>query len=329
MCLPPFCSPAQRCLGCGSLRRGATIALFLNALYGLIMIVLHAYLLDEDVEVTTPGKPKLTDFGQATNRVRGKFNWFLQVVDMDLSWGHNLMGFKDDQCLLAGLLYGVAVLASCTLALSSVVGRQDDQQRLLEVGGGPGGWGRGRGAEIYRPWLPRWFVVFAHSQLIAYVFQVMTKFNKLCELRHDYFPSLEASCPVLRFQYAQRAFLGVAVSMLGLYVLGSFAYLGEEEDERTFSRSVGPRLAVLDHERPASLQQPQKVVHSSAWPPLYPISHQPVAQYSHQYQPVRGTVPSTSSSVSQCSDAATSWGIMGTSPSTQALTSSPPRQVLM
>lgn len=339
MCLPPFCSPAQGCFGCGSLRRGATVVLVLNGLYGLVMIMLHAYLLSEENDSKTPGQK---EYGQAPVRALGEFNWFLQVVDMDLSWGHRLMGFKDDQCLLAGLLYGVAVSASCTLALSSVVGREDDQSRLLEVGGGPGGWGRGRGAEIYRPWLPKWFIVFAHSQLITYIFQVMTKFTELCDLRHDYFPSLEANCSVLSFQYAQRAFLGAAASTLGLYILGSFAYLGQAEE----GRSVGPRLAVIDEERPGSQQPRQKIVHSSAWTPAMGniINRQPVSQYS-QYQPVNGTDSLSGSSTSsaifsrqtvthysqhapangtapptpseQCSDPAISW------------TQGPPRQALM
>lgn len=329
MCLPPLCSPAQQCFGCGSLRRGAIVVLCLDALYGVVMIVLHAYLLSEDVIVTPQSKQTFQD--QATNHARGEFNWFLQVLDVDLSWGHRLMGLKDDQCLLAGLLYGVAVLASCMLALASVWGRQEDQQRLLEVGGGPGGWGRGRGAEIYRPWLPRWFIVFAHSQVIAYIFQVMTKFNKLCDLRHDYYPSIEANCSVLRFQYVQRACLGVAASMLGLYVLGSFAYLGQEEDGRT----VGPRLAVVDvPERPVPLQPAQKVVHSSPWPPAVStfINRQPVAQYS-QYQPVSGSAPSTSSTQSTVHstisrDAATSWGVRDLQ-SGQSIMSSPPRQAQM
>eukprot|EP00746_Dinoflagellata_sp_MGD_P007709 gnl/MRDRNA2_/MRDRNA2_115318_c0_seq1.p1 gnl/MRDRNA2_/MRDRNA2_115318_c0~~gnl/MRDRNA2_/MRDRNA2_115318_c0_seq1.p1 ORF type:complete len:311 (-),score=40.36 gnl/MRDRNA2_/MRDRNA2_115318_c0_seq1:123-1055(-) len=304
MCLPLFCSPAQGGFCCGSLRRGATVVLFLNVLYGLVMVMLHAYLLSEEIHPAAQGKSKMKDIDQASGHERGEFNWFLQVVDMDLSWGHRLLGFKDDECLLAGLLYGVAVLASCTLALSSVLNREDDQQRLLEIGGGPGGWGRGRGAEIYRPWLPRWFIVFAHSQLIAYIFQVMTKFTQLCELRHDYFPSLEANCQVLRFQYAQRAFLGVAASTLGLYILGSFAYLGQEE----VGRSVGPRLAFVDEERPVTHQPQHKVVHSSAWSPAVStfISRQPVAQYN-QYQPINGSIPSTSST--QCSGSAISWGV--------------------
>jgi hypothetical protein len=274
-------------------------------MYGLVMVMLHAYLLSEDIDSAKHG----------TSKKRGEFNWFLQVLDMDLSWGHRLMGFKDDECLLAGLLYGVAVLASCTLALSSVWNRDDDQHRLLEIGGGPGGWGRGRGAEIYRPWLPRWFIVFAHSQLIAYIFQVMTKSAVLCDMRHAYFPSLEANCSVLRFQYSQRAFLGAAISTLGLYILGSFAYLGQEE----VGRSVGPRLGFIDEERPVSHQPQHKVVHSSNWNPAVTsfISRQPVAQYS-QYQPVHSSAPSSLSgsvasiSSTTCSDAgrpAVSWGV--------------------
>lgn len=327
MCLPPLCSPARGCFGCGSLRRGATVVLVLNCCYGLIMVMLHAYLLSEQINNATHSKQRTTVLTQVHKAPRGEFNWFLQVVDLDLSWGHQLMEFGDDQCLLGGLLYGVAVLAACTLALGSVLGRQEDNQRLLEVGGGPGGWGRGRGAEIYRPWLPRWFIVFAHSQLIAYIFQVMTKFAKLCELKNDYYPSLEANCSVLRFQYAQRAFLGVAASTLGLYVLGSFAYLGQDE-----GHNVGPRLAVIHEERELPQQSRHKVVHASAWPMGHIIS-QPIAQQYNQYQPVNGTAPSTSSS-----DVALSWGAnhhpVSQSSSRQALMSSPPsrsssRQSLM
>lgn len=265
------------------------MVLVLDAAYGLALVVLHATLLG-----------KIHGDSLASKESREVDHWFVQLVDLDLSWGHRLMGFDDFACLLSGLLYGVAVITCTTCALGSVT---QGAHGSVSVDGSRA-----------EPSLPRWFLVFAHVQLIIYIGQAVAKFPLLCELRRDYFPMLESNCDVLRFAYGERVIVGIAVASLGLWVLGSFSYLGNTD------RTQGESGTFAMHEGHQELQRMNYKVSgryptvswgTGKWNPL----HQSLPEYAPVAMATPGTTTAGSSFAERYSFAAgsdaTSWGLSG------------------
>lgn len=198
MCVPPLCEPATRCFGCLSLKCGTILALILNALYGLGVVMLHALLLSENHKqvngfVATPN-------GLPVGTTRD--HWLMQFIDLDLSWGHRLMGFDDFKCLISGLGYGLLIIVATIFALNSLCK-----------------------ADSARPVALAYFVVFAHFELVMYFAVNLAKYPQLCKLRREYYPSLEATCDVLRFAFVERCVFGLFLGSMVLWIVGSFAYL--------------------------------------------------------------------------------------------------------
>jgi len=148
----------------------------MNVVYGLGLVVLHAELLG-----TGDRKP----------------HWFVQLADLDFSWGHGLLGFDDFPCLVCGLIYGVAVLLGSSFALHEIF----DKDR--------------------RPQL--WFIVFGHVELFLFGAIALAKSPWLCKLRLIRYPDLEAHCDVLRFTFLWRQFINVLVASFALWVVTSFS----------------------------------------------------------------------------------------------------------
>jgi len=224
MCIPPVCEPATRCFGCCSLRFGAIVIILLDACYGLGMVFLHAVLLGEHHEQF---KGIVTSSNGAMPLSITRDHWLIQFIDLDLSWGHRLVGFDDFKCLLAGLFYGMIIIIVTVFTLSSICRR-----------------------DANKPWVSRWFVVFAHLELIAYVAVNMAKYPQLCKLRREYYPSLEATCDVLRFAFVERAAFGLVLGSMVLWIVGSFAYLtarGIDAEALNYDsdEEVGPPTYVL------------------------------------------------------------------------------------
>merc|ERR1712224_123905 len=117
-----------------------------------------------------------------TRRRRKDYNensgphWLVQFADLDLSWGHRLLGCSDGVCLLAGLLYGVLIVVCSAFAWDV-------------------------GALGCRPRLPCWFLSFARLQLVVYICQIVVKYQNLCDLQRKYFPAFETTCGSLRFAF--------------------------------------------------------------------------------------------------------------------------------
>lgn len=218
MCTPPFCEPVTHCFGCVSLKTGATAILVLDAFYGLVLVIVHALLLGEVGELemlviatTTAGgssadyrgdsspSPALRGGGSSATLLT---NWYLQMLDLDLAFAHNLLGFSDYWCLLVGLTYGILVLLICSYTLHAV------------IHGGPATHAA-----------TRWFVAFAHFQLAAYCALALVKVGKVCADQSKFLPMLAMSCQVLRYEYLEQCAVRLVLGALCCWVFASYAYL--------------------------------------------------------------------------------------------------------
>eukprot|EP00930_Biecheleria_cincta_P039940 TRINITY_DN27408_c0_g1_i1.p1 TRINITY_DN27408_c0_g1~~TRINITY_DN27408_c0_g1_i1.p1 ORF type:complete len:443 (+),score=23.16 TRINITY_DN27408_c0_g1_i1:40-1329(+) len=139
--------------------------------------------------------------------------WMLEIMDLDLSWGHKLMGFDNQSNLVAGLAYGLVIITICSLMFYN-----------LHAGG---------------PNLPahsRWFIAFMNVEMLLYVGLVLIKLPRLCRLQSEWMPGLYMNCPVQRFAFFQRASCIVIVGSFCIWIFSSFSY------SLTFGHG-----AVLDH----------------------------------------------------------------------------------
>lgn len=159
------------------MRHGAVLALVGNTAYSLTLIVLHAVLLGE-------------------HGLRP--HWFVQLLDLDLSWGHGLLGFDDFSCLISGLLYGIVIFVASAIALHD----------MMDVSHGPG-----------RPAL--WFVVFGHGQLLLIGCTILVKFPVLCKHREKNYPDLEPHCDVMRFTFLWRQVVFFMLAAFALWIITS------------------------------------------------------------------------------------------------------------
>jgi len=215
MCFPPFCHPAQHVLGCFGLRQGAGGVLVINAFYGLALVVVHALLLGEvgkddaggevGGQATPAAAPAQEAYGgrrMAEERNEG-VGWLVQIIDLDIGWGHRLMGFDDETNLVAGLIYGIVIICVCAYMFHSV-----------QTGGG------GLGL----PTTCRWFVAFMNLELLIYVGVVLVKLPELCKMQAKYMPNLNMECSVQRFMFLQRMAVYITGASLCVWVFASFAF---------------------------------------------------------------------------------------------------------
>lgn len=226
MCVPPFVEPARKCFGCISLRHAAGAVLVLDAAYGLTLVVLHAVLLGERGPAVAEGSTTST-----LSPTEHEDHWLLQFADLDMSWGHRLLGFRDQSCLVAGLLYGLLVVAASVFTLN-----------VLFLSGGRGPQQTGFSGPMSLLTL-RWYTVFMHVQMVLYLGVCLAKFPILCELREAHFPALEKNCDVLRYIFTERFLYGMVLGSLCLWTFGSFAYLkgaaGETEEYLSDDSDLG------------------------------------------------------------------------------------------
>eukprot|EP00928_Gymnodinium_smaydae_P071980 TRINITY_DN55438_c0_g1_i1.p1 TRINITY_DN55438_c0_g1~~TRINITY_DN55438_c0_g1_i1.p1 ORF type:complete len:359 (+),score=53.23 TRINITY_DN55438_c0_g1_i1:156-1232(+) len=230
MCFPPFCEPARRFLGNFSLRKGAAVVLVANLLYGLTLVVIHAILLGDMYEpgyttgevthsssagglrgaerrLSQPVDPYASRLGDPETTPAPPSNsgkqhrWMLQLLDLDIGWGHELLGFDDYSCLMSGLIYGVViVLASAYMFHAVLFGGQN------------------------LPLTSRWFVAFLNLEIVLYIGLMLAKLPKLCRIQATHLPKLEMDCELLRFLYVERAAVGLILAGLGIWVFSSLAY---------------------------------------------------------------------------------------------------------
>eukprot|EP00930_Biecheleria_cincta_P004923 TRINITY_DN10584_c0_g1_i2.p1 TRINITY_DN10584_c0_g1~~TRINITY_DN10584_c0_g1_i2.p1 ORF type:complete len:394 (+),score=62.59 TRINITY_DN10584_c0_g1_i2:86-1183(+) len=222
MCFPPYCHPATHVLGCFGLRQGAIGVLVMNAAYGLCLVVVHALLMGEfnKVEVGGPeGGPAAVagegekvakgenDFGSEASERRLAHNdgvgWLIQIMDLDIGWGHELMGFDDYSNMLAGLSYGIVVIVACGYMLHSI-----------QTGGG----------SLGLPTMTRWFVAFMNLELMLYIGVVLVKLPQLCKMQTEYMPNLHMECPVQRFMYLQRTLFLIVLASLCIWIFSSYSF---------------------------------------------------------------------------------------------------------
>jgi len=222
LCAPPLCQPASHFLGCFSLRTGAAVVLAGDASYGLSMVVLHSLLLGE---VKEPASEKIRESQAAADRrlqagvgmpaasasavatggaVAGQETpWYLQFLDLDIGFGHQLLGLSDQMNIVSGLLYGIVVTGVSLYVLQAVVS-----------------------GSAKLPSISRMFTSFAHLQILLYVFISLIKLPKLCKpIQKEYLPHLYMECTILWFIYIQRVIIGVVVASFATWVFASFSFV--------------------------------------------------------------------------------------------------------
>lgn len=195
MCFPPFCEPATHFLGCFSLKHGAATVLVVNAAYGLCMVVIHAILLG-----------KLGEYEEDSHHERGEHafgehRWMRDLVDLDFSWGHRLLGFDDASCLFAGLVYGIVIIVACGYMFNEV---HNGGSKLAMTS--------------------RWFVAFMNLEIFLYVTLVLVKLPKLCKLQDRYLPQLEMKCELQRFLYLNRVVVILIIAGVCCWIFSSLSY---------------------------------------------------------------------------------------------------------
>eukprot|EP00747_Dinoflagellata_sp_TGD_P087134 gnl/TRDRNA2_/TRDRNA2_163540_c1_seq1.p1 gnl/TRDRNA2_/TRDRNA2_163540_c1~~gnl/TRDRNA2_/TRDRNA2_163540_c1_seq1.p1 ORF type:complete len:343 (-),score=28.44 gnl/TRDRNA2_/TRDRNA2_163540_c1_seq1:282-1310(-) len=319
MCTPPFCSPARRCLGCISLRYGAVLALVCNAAYGLAMVVVHALLLGEmnppgeAGQLYYPGTAEGEGNAPPSEMIGGEGGggkyiaegWMLQILDLDIAWAHELIGFQDYGCLICGLIYGIFVICFTVFTLHSVFHVAYVRQRHVPT--------------LMHMDVGRWFVAFLHLEMILYIALVLCKLPVLCRLQQVYLPSLDSSCEALRFTYLERALVRIVGGSLVTWTFSSYAYLASSGDqsvdiwpgetERAFSNIVqAPQFFTQGHEpqirtvTQAHVGLPTRVSMSSSMGHSV-ASASPMVSYAHPAHSVGGHhyLPRASSSMAASS----------------------------
>eukprot|EP00747_Dinoflagellata_sp_TGD_P052315 gnl/TRDRNA2_/TRDRNA2_147828_c0_seq4.p1 gnl/TRDRNA2_/TRDRNA2_147828_c0~~gnl/TRDRNA2_/TRDRNA2_147828_c0_seq4.p1 ORF type:complete len:347 (-),score=36.53 gnl/TRDRNA2_/TRDRNA2_147828_c0_seq4:100-1140(-) len=210
MCTPPFCEPARICLGCISLRTATAMTIVINAVYGLIMVVVHALLIGEIAQSATAGEGGREIYiggenehtsGRAYGTTSRKEGWLLQILDLDIAWAHNLLGFDDFSCIVGGMIYGIIIVCFCIFTLNTVLG------------------------PFTNVTVARWYAAFMHLEILIHIALMFCKFPVLCHLREMYLPLMDVNCSLLRFTFVERAVTLLLVASLLCWIVSSFVHL--------------------------------------------------------------------------------------------------------
>lgn len=215
MCFPPFCHPATHVLGCLDLRQGSAGVLIINAIYGICLIVIHSLLLGEpQAAVPTPAQSPYPSAVPVAIKPGDGSHWFLQLMDMDISWGHNLMGLDNETNLVGGLVYGIIIVLLCGYMFYAIFQA---------------------GATL--PTTTRWFCAFMNLELIVYVGLAIIKIPKLCKMQATYLDDLYMECKVLQLTFVERAIALLIAGSLCTWIFSSFAYNIGQNYSGTYERA--------------------------------------------------------------------------------------------
>jgi len=230
-----MCQPATHFLGCFSLRTGAKVVLVVDALYGLTLVVMHSMLLNQvkeprsellrekDLSIAGARRLQVAPGAELTAMPAGeqgagvaaiaqaaaerageqKTAWWLQFLDLDFGFGHQLFSLSDGANLVTGLIYGVIVIGVSLYVLQAI------QTHSPSLGS-----------------TARWFTTFAHLQILLYTFVQLVKWPKLCNvIQREYLTHLYMECHVLWHVYICRSIFYIVVFSLGTWVFGSFSFV--------------------------------------------------------------------------------------------------------
>jgi len=145
------------------------IVLFLgfNAFYGLILTVLHALML-----------------GDHTNGW-----WVLQLLDLDISFGHGMGRFTETASLILGIFYGAIILVWSLVTLSASIQDQRCLQYAMPLG---------------------------YFQLVILFILCLCKSFYICSWEERYYPMFESSCGPLVYGYILRSIFGILCTTIAL-----------------------------------------------------------------------------------------------------------------
>lgn len=244
MCTPPFCEPARRCLGCISLRKAAVMIVLVDAMYGLMLVVVHALLLGERHKFTS-GVEREAEFNEGSVSVTPA-----PAVPAGPKGGTVQGGPVNGQRLLLEIAE-----AGIARFLSAEPHRHGDQWFLqildLDYAWAHGVMGMGDfllnilgllyGIAILlvcsfmlhavltssrtTAVVSRWFMMFLHLELALYVVLVVVKMPMLCKIKDHFLTLMDENCSVLRFMFFERAMVRIIAGSLACWVFSSFAYL--------------------------------------------------------------------------------------------------------
>jgi hypothetical protein len=149
----------------------------------------------------------------------------LELQDLELAWGHELLGTTDSTCLSAGLLYGIVVILLSIGMLYMVATGHALTSKYAH-----------------------WFVAIFHIEIILFVLVFIAKMPKLCQAQKLYWPKLAMECEVLMFTHFERSLVLIAIGSLCTWIFSSFAFF-LQQGSGGVAASVGS--AGLFNHRPA------------------------------------------------------------------------------
>lgn len=190
------------------------MVLVANGLYGLLLIVVHSLLLGDMPDTSSDAnggmggqdqqaqQQQMSNQPNASGALDASHHWFLALLDLDVSWGHKLLGFDDFSCLLGGLLYGITIIILSMYMFHAVL-----------TGGS------------YLPVTSRWFVAFMNFEIVLYLGLALAKGPKLCKIQVEFLPNIAMECELLRYLYYQRVLISTVIAGFCCWVFSSFTYL--------------------------------------------------------------------------------------------------------
>jgi len=237
MCVPPHCTPARRCLGCLSLRQGACLIVIGNAIYGLMLVVVHVFILTERSRIQSSVAPPVGQpTAQPVSTARHGDNWYLQIVDLDMAWAHGCLGIGDFMLCMFGLVYGIVVMSFSAFVLHAALTSP-------------------RSAAV----ICRWFMMFLHIELILYIALVIVKLPLLCDIKNKSLPLLGEDCHVLRFMFFERAVSRTIIGSLCCWLFSSFSYYLAWGDPVIEDAALPDGVSVLNPPVASDMDQQQRL----------------------------------------------------------------------
>lgn len=203
----------------------------------------------------------------------------MQVLDMDIAWAHGTLGLRDWWLCLGGMFYGILIIVFSLFVMHAVLSvRHSTAQSTAS--------------------LARWFMLFLHFELVAYVALVLLKFLLLCQLKKNFFKLMDEDCSVLRFHFAERSICRFILGSWCCWVFSSFAYFLAWGDGVVDDATLpdGP-LPMGRTPLPSEMQMPHRgFQHVNGYAPV-PTSAPQASVQTQSYAPVPSSSPQVQMSV--------------------------------
>jgi len=216
-----------------------------DLVYGICLVALHGVLLGSPAKLGEPsvkeraansleiGERRLADgAGQGEDAEQG--SWVFQLMDLNIGWGHQLLGMDNASNETCGLIYGLATVAISVVALYATL----------------------HGAS-WLPGISRYAAAYMHIQVGLLGGMALAKLPTLCTTQILYLPALQPTIlehcnEAFRFMFLQRVVTTLTLASLCTWVYSSFAFVltfGPDAHFRIDHPDHAHGLNALDAER--------------------------------------------------------------------------------